>query len=113
MRRVRVYEDFDFRLIGSESVKNMDTYFIRHTWAIAVGDKTRVRMWKDRRIFIHFPWDNNNWKHKRFDSKSTKPDDYSHSAKRALRAMNQLDDGFCASEIQNSEIQMQMETGRT
>jgi hypothetical protein len=73
----------------------MDTYFIRHTWDLAVDEKTRTQMWKARRVFIHypfpFPWDAKRWNRQRRDTKSLNPDDYEwEGARRALRAMRRL-----------------------
>jgi len=67
----------------------METYFIRHPRdKIAVDDKTRKRMWSERRIFIHYPWDKSG--NKKSDSKSKNPEDYEGGAKRALGALKKL-----------------------
>jgi len=36
-------------------VKNMETYFIRHINSL--DEKTRKRLHKEHRVFIHYPWD--------------------------------------------------------
>jgi hypothetical protein len=68
----------------------METYFIRHTSSVSIDNETRERMWKECRVFVHFPWDNANGQNRRFDSQSTNFEDYSHGARRALRIMKEL-----------------------
>ncbi len=67
----------------------METYFIRHTWnKVSVDDKTRKRMWRERRVFIHFPWDKTRNQH--YDSRSKNPEGYEVGNKRALSALQRL-----------------------
>jgi hypothetical protein len=74
---------------GEGSVKNLETYFIRHPQKkISLDAKTRERMWKERRVFIHFEWDKSG--NRRADSRSKNPDDYEGSAKRAVSALCRL-----------------------
>jgi hypothetical protein len=69
-------------------MKDLETYFIRHTRDISVDERPRGKMWKQNRIYIHYPWDKSrNW---RKDSRSKKPDDYTGSAKKALSKLKQL-----------------------
>lgn len=70
-------------------MKNLETYFIRHPRdEIALDDKTRERMWKDNRVFIHPCWDKSG--NKRTDSKSKNPDDFKGSARKSLSALCRL-----------------------
>lgn len=86
-----------------------ETYFIRHTWDCSVDEKTRERMWKSRRIFIHFPWDTQrkrlNYDKRRTNSTSTNPGDYNGSDKRAINALRNLADngGYVAAHFAEHE----------
>jgi hypothetical protein len=67
----------------------METYFIRHNNSL--DEKTRERLLKESRIFIHYPWDKTTRKHRRFDSKKTKPEDYEdRGPKTAIGKLNEL-----------------------
>jgi hypothetical protein len=68
----------------------METYFIRHTKNMGVDQALRDRMWKEPRVFIHYPWDKNTGKRHRVDSRSKHFEDYERGAKWALRRMLQL-----------------------
>lgn len=63
----------------------METYFVRHNAGIDIDEQTRRRLWDERRIAVHFPWDLRNDKTK--DSSSLNPDAYTGSARRALTAL--------------------------
>lgn len=70
-------------------MKKLETYFIRHPQKkISLDSKTRDRMWKERRVFIHFEWDKSG--NRRADSRSKNPDDYEGSAKKAVSALSRL-----------------------
>jgi hypothetical protein len=45
-------------------------------------------MWKERRIFIHFPWDKSG--NERADTRSKNPEDYEGGHKRAISALQRL-----------------------
>lgn len=83
----------------------METYFIRHSQdKTGVDEKTRNRMWEERRVFIHYPWDKSG--ENKSDSKSVNPDDYEGGAKRAVGALKSLADagGFvCAHYSEHDE----------
>ena len=53
-------------------------------------------MWRENRIFVHFPWDKSG--NKTADSKSLNPDDYNGFRKGGISALNRLaaDGGFVA-----------------
>lgn len=63
----------------------MNTYFARHTYSLDIDENTRRRLWNERRIAIHYPWDNSGNKER--DSRSIHPEDYAGGAKRAVRAL--------------------------
>ena len=70
-------------------MKRLETYFIRHPQRkIALDAKTRNRMWRERRIFIHFERDKS-WDGQA-DSRSKNPDDYKDNSKRAVSAFCRL-----------------------
>ena len=70
-------------------MKRLETYFVRHPQKkISLDVKTRKRMWRERRVFIHFEWDKSG--NRRADSRSKNPDDYEDSAKRAVSALYRL-----------------------
>jgi len=66
----------------------MNTYFIRHTADMDIDDETRSRLWSERKIAVHFPWDNSG--NKDNDSSQLDPESYSGSARKAMRAMTTL-----------------------
>jgi hypothetical protein len=69
-------------------VKKLETYFVRHPQRkISLDAKTREKMWRERRVFIHFEWDKFG---RRADSRSKNPNDYKGSAKRAVSALCRL-----------------------
>jgi hypothetical protein len=84
-------------------MKNLETYFIRHTNDISVDEKTREKLWKQNRIFIHYPWDKSG--NSRTDSKSTKPDDYKDNAKNVISKFVQLASkgGYVCAHFANQE----------
>ncbi|MFL6598245.1 MAG: hypothetical protein ACJ8KF_09830 [Chthoniobacterales bacterium] len=59
----------------------MNTYFVRHNIGIDIDDETRGRLWKERRIAIHYPHEKNG-KLKQRDNSSLDANDYVGSAKR-------------------------------
>jgi hypothetical protein len=67
----------------------MKTYFIRHTLSCSISSEFRSRLWRERKIAVHYE-----------DKRSTNPKDYPPgSAHRALKLMNEIADhgGFiCA-----------------
>lgn len=70
-------------------MKGLGTYFIRHPQKkIALDAPTRQRMWREKRVFIHFEWDKSG--NRRSDSRSKNPDDYAGSAKKAVSALHRL-----------------------
>jgi hypothetical protein len=68
---------------------NMDTYYIRHTQAMDVDDAMRQRLWKERRIAIHFPHDKGGKLPKR-DNASLDLADYPRGGRKAMRALLRL-----------------------
>lgn len=68
----------------------MDTYFVRHNVGIDIDDETRNRLWRERRIAIHYPHEKNG-KLKHRDNSSLDPDDYyTGSAKQCMRTLVKL-----------------------
>jgi len=67
----------------------MNTFFIRHSTGIDIDDDTRQRLWKERRIAIHFPHEKTGKIGER-DRSSINPDDYIGSAKRCMRTLVEL-----------------------
>jgi hypothetical protein len=68
----------------------VDTYFIRHTESLRIDEKTRRRIWNDRRIAIHFPSDRAG-KMRGRDNTSVDPADYSpKKGKKQMKALAQL-----------------------
>ena len=71
----------------------MDTYYIRHTEALDIDGATRERLWRERRIAIHFP----HYKHGQDphgdipegepDNASLDLDDYPSRGRNAMRAL--------------------------
>jgi hypothetical protein len=69
----------------------MDTFFIRHkSSASGVDNRTRTQMWRERRVFIHFPRDSRSGRQPSGDSRSLDPNNYTGSAKYRLKALNEL-----------------------
>lgn len=66
----------------------MDTYFVRHNLGMDIDNDTRRRLWNERRIAIHFPWDR--YGKRRRDSSSLNPGDYKGSAQRGIKALAAL-----------------------
>jgi len=64
----------------------METFFARHTVALDIDEKTREKLWEDRRIAIHFPHDKDG-KLRGTDNRSLKLSDYPGSAQRPMRAL--------------------------
>lgn len=71
----------------------MNTYFIRHTESLDIDDKTRDRLFEERRIAVHFPWTKTNPTGSERDSTSLNPNDYETSGKKALNALIELAKG--------------------
>ena len=70
-------------------MKRLETYFVRHPQKkISLDVKTRKRMWREKRVFIHFEWDKSG--NRRTDSRSKDPEDYEGSAKRAVSTLRRL-----------------------
>src|SRR5438552_3439186 len=67
----------------------MNTYFVRHNIGIDINDETRGRLWKERRIAIHYPHEKNG-KLKQRDNSSLDANDYVGSAKRCMRKLLEL-----------------------
>lgn len=67
---------------------DLETYFIRHTEVIAIDDETRDRLWMEKRVAIHYPFDITG--DTTLDSRSIDPNDYQKSAKRNIRALCNL-----------------------
>ncbi len=68
----------------------MHTYYVRHTRELHVDDSTRHRLWKERKIAIHFPWGKSGPSADLPDSSSLNPSDYSETDSRAVRALTEL-----------------------
>src|SRR5262245_32251363 len=66
----------------------MQTYFVRHNVGIDIDDRTRRRLWDERRVAIHFPWARG--KDKTRDSRSLSPDAYEGAARRAMKILVEL-----------------------
>lgn len=66
----------------------MTTYFSRHTQALDIDDETRKRLWEERRIAIHFPYDKRGELPE--DSSSVDPRDYAGPGHRAMKALARL-----------------------
>lgn len=69
----------------------MKTYYIRHTKKLDIDNITRVHLWKNRKIAIHFPEykDGKIDKNKK-DNDSLDPNDYSGAGKGAMRTLREL-----------------------
>lgn len=67
---------------------NLETYFSRHTKIIAIDDATRNRLWVEKRVAIHYPFDSTGDTTQ--DSRSLNPDDYPQPAQKNLRALCNL-----------------------
>jgi hypothetical protein len=71
---------------GSE--QPLDIYFIRHTDDMDVDDSTRLFLWQNHLVGVHFPTDKEDPTR---DSERTTPEYYTHkAARRALFALNRL-----------------------
>ncbi|OFW39782.1 MAG: hypothetical protein A3J28_09015 [Acidobacteria bacterium RIFCSPLOWO2_12_FULL_60_22] len=66
----------------------MQTYFIRHTQKQDIDDDTRERLWKSRKIAVHFPHEKSG--RKNTDTTSLNPEDYKVSDRKAIRALLEL-----------------------
>lgn len=67
----------------------MNTYFVRHTEKLDIDLGTRLQLWKDRRIAIHYPQDRNG-KIQSKDNPSLKPDHYQGKAKSCIKILGEL-----------------------
>jgi hypothetical protein len=68
----------------------MNTYFVRHNTGIDIDDATRSRLWKERRIAIHFPYRRWEGKLPPQDESSITPEDYTGSARSGMRKLVEL-----------------------
>lgn len=74
----------------------METYYIRHTKKLDIDDATRERVWKERRIAIHFPNYRSGKKpggkipRGRPDNASLNVEDYPRIGRGAMRALTEL-----------------------
>ena len=77
----------------------MKTYYIRHTDELDIDNNTRVLLWKNRKIAIHFPQDKHGEISKK-DNDSLDPNNYSGEGKGAIRTLNELanDGGYVCAE---------------
>ena len=76
----------------------MKTYYIRHTKDLDIDNITRVNLWKNRKIAIHFPEDKQGEIGEK-DNDSLDPDDYRPNGKGAIKNLRELakDGGYvCA-----------------
>jgi hypothetical protein len=67
----------------------MNTYFVRHNIRIDIDDETRGRLWRERRIAIHYPHEKSG-KLRRRDNSSLDLDDYAGAAKQRMRTLVEL-----------------------
>jgi hypothetical protein len=67
----------------------MNTYFIRHTRSINISEATRQRLWNERLIAIHYPYDRNG-NEQEADNESLDPADYCGKAKQSMGAFCRL-----------------------
>ena len=65
----------------------MKTFFVRHTEKI--DETARTRLWRDRMVAIHYPWDKH-YVDGAPDSRSLDPDDYTGKSRGAIRALSEL-----------------------
>jgi len=65
-----------------------ETYFARHTETIAIDDATRNRLWAEKRIAIHYPFDISGDTTQ--DSRSIEPKDYPQPARKNIKALRNL-----------------------
>jgi hypothetical protein len=85
----------------------METYFIRHTNNLDISDTTRQRLWDERLIAIHYPYDRNGKLVETADNESLDPADYSGKAKQNMNALRRLatDGGYvCAEYFGHAEL---------
>lgn len=77
----------------------MKTYYIRHTKDLDIDNITRVHLWKNRKIAIHFPHDKDGILREK-DNDSLDPNDYSGDDKGAITVLNELakDGGYVCAE---------------
>jgi hypothetical protein len=78
---------------------SMLTFFVRHAGKLDLDDDTLEKMWKERKIGIHYPRDNHNSESQGRDSTSINPNDYDGRAHSAMEALVELarDGGYvCA-----------------
>jgi hypothetical protein len=67
----------------------MNTYFVRHNIGIDIDDQTRSRLWRERRIAMHYPHDKNEKLHQR-DNSSLDTDDYVGKGKQCVKTLLEL-----------------------
>jgi hypothetical protein len=68
----------------------MNTYFVRHNTGIWIDDNTRRRLWKERRIAIHYARDPYTKKKMSRDCSSINPDDYAGKGKSCMKILVEL-----------------------
>ncbi len=86
----------------------MQTYFVRHTTKLDINAETRRRLWRERRIAIHFPHDRAG-RLQRVDNSSLDLEDYPPKGRRALKPLLALagDGGYvCAQHHGHEEVQV-------
>jgi hypothetical protein len=68
----------------------METYFIRHTRTLDISEATRQRLWDERLIAIHYPYDRNGTLVDAGDNENLDPADYSGKAKQNMNDLHRL-----------------------
>jgi len=69
----------------------MKTYFIRHTEKLSIDTYTRLKLWAENRVAIHFPFTKGRDKSVRFaDSKSLNPLDYEGTDADAIKTFVEI-----------------------
>jgi hypothetical protein len=82
------------------------TYFIRHTDKLDVDEATRVELWRQNKIAIHYPQDRNG-KIKSEDNASLKLDDYEGKGRSCMKILSELakNGGYvCAQHHQRDDL---------
>jgi hypothetical protein len=68
----------------------VNSYFTRHTERLLVRREHLLRLWEENRIAIHYP--DYRGKLRRMDNESRDPEDYTGTAKSAVRCLKELGD---------------------
>jgi len=66
----------------------LKTFFIRHTKKLDIDQETRIRLWLERLVAVHYPHESTGSGDT--DSESLDPEDYTGRAKSAIRYINDL-----------------------